>query len=90
MSAMPADRPRVAELEITSPANPRIKQLVALRRRRRREQSDGTLVEGQAEIRLALAAGVRPRELYYCPELAAPDSLAVIAQALISLRVLGR
>jgi RNA methyltransferase, TrmH family len=58
-----------AELEITSPANPRIKQLVALRRRRARDESGVTLVEGRAEIELALVAGVRPRSLYYCPAL---------------------
>jgi TrmH family RNA methyltransferase len=58
-----------AELEITSPANPRVKQLVALRRRRARDDSGVTLVEGRAEIELALAAGVRPRSLYYCPAL---------------------
>jgi len=61
-----------AELEITSPANARVKQLVALRRRRARDESDVTLVEGHAEITLALAAGVRPRALYYCPELSNP------------------
>jgi RNA methyltransferase, TrmH family len=75
MSRMSADWHRPAELEISSLANPRIKQLVALRRRRAREQSDVTLVEGLAEIELALAAGVRPRTLYYCPALAAPESL---------------
>jgi len=58
-----------AELEITSPANPRIKQLVALRRRRTRDEFGVTLVEGRAEIELALDAGVRPRSLYYCPVL---------------------
>jgi TrmH family RNA methyltransferase len=62
-----------AELEITSPANPRVKQLVALRRRRAREDSGVTLVEGRAEIELALAAGVRPRSLYYCPALTGPQ-----------------
>ena len=61
-----------AELEITSPANPRVKQLVALRRRRARDESGVTLVEGRAEIELALAAGVRPRSLYYCPALTGP------------------
>jgi len=61
------------ELEITSPANPRVKQLVALRRRRARDESGVTLVEGRAEIELALAAGVRPRSLYYCPELSNPQ-----------------
>jgi RNA methyltransferase, TrmH family len=62
-----------AELEITSPANPRIKQLVGLRRRRARDESGVTLVEGRAEIELALAAGVRPRSLYYCPALGNSD-----------------
>ena len=84
MAGMPADARRAAELEITSPANPRIKQLVALRRRRQREQSAVTLVEGVAEIRLALAAGVRPHALYYCPELstaAAEAAEAVVAAA---------
>jgi RNA methyltransferase, TrmH family len=62
-----------AELELTSPANPRVKQLVALRRRRARDESGVTLVEGRAEIELALAAGVRPSALYYCPALGIPD-----------------
>jgi TrmH family RNA methyltransferase len=60
------------ELEITSPANPRIKQLVALRRRRARDESGVMVIEGRAELELALAAGVRPRTLYYCPELSNP------------------
>lgn len=62
-----------AELEITSPANPRVKQLVALRRRRARDEAGVTLVEGRAEIELVLAAGVRLRSLYYCPELSNPQ-----------------
>jgi RNA methyltransferase, TrmH family len=66
-----------AELEITSPANPRIKQVVALRRRRGRDESGVTLVEGSAEIGLALAAGVRPATLYYCPALTGQDSLSL-------------
>src|ERR1700735_4108098 len=74
---MPADVRRPAELEITSPANPRIKQLVALRRRRGRDQADVTLVEGLAEIELALSAGVRPRALYYCAALIPPRSAAL-------------
>lgn len=78
---MPADRRRPAELEITSPANPRIKQLVALRRRRSRENAGVTLVEGLAEIELALAAGVAPRTLYYCPALAANAALSLANRA---------
>ncbi|MBO0824205.1 MAG: RNA methyltransferase [Actinobacteria bacterium] len=74
-----------AELEITSPANPRVKQLVALRRRRARDESGVTLVEGAAEIQLALAAGVRPQSLYYCPELSSPQDQQIAERA----RLLG-
>jgi len=91
MAAMPAvsgradsgraDRGRPAELEIISPANPRIKQLIALRRRRSREQSGVTLVEGLAEIELALTAGVRPPALYYCRQLATAESLSLADRA---------
>lgn len=64
-------------LEVTSLSNPRIKHLVTLRRRRDRERAGVTLVEGSEEIELALAAGVKPAALYYCPELAASGSLAL-------------
>jgi TrmH family RNA methyltransferase len=68
-------------MEITSPANPRIKQLVALRRRRCRDQAGLTLVEGLAEIELALAAGVRAQSLYLCRALASPESLPLAERA---------
>jgi RNA methyltransferase, TrmH family len=80
MSTMPGARQGYA-LEIASPANPRIKQLVALRRRRVRDQAGVTLVEGYGELSLALAAGVRPHALYHCPELACGDPAEVAARA---------
>jgi TrmH family RNA methyltransferase len=55
--------------QITSPANPRIKGLARLRRRRHREERGETLVEGFEELSLALAAGVRPITVYHCAEL---------------------
>ncbi|KRE43109.1 RNA methyltransferase [Knoellia sp. Soil729] len=61
--------PSRPDLEITSPANPRLKQLVGLRRRRARDEAGVTVVEGFEELGLALAAGVRPRTLFYSPEL---------------------
>jgi RNA methyltransferase, TrmH family len=67
-----------AGLEIVSPANPRIKRLVALRHRRTRELARLTLVEGYQELRLALRAGARPEALYYCRELSNGDALHVI------------
>jgi TrmH family RNA methyltransferase len=59
----------MADLIITSPSNPRLKALTALRRRRNREESGRTLIEGFEELSLALGAGVLPEALYYCPEL---------------------
>lgn len=59
----------MSDLIITSPSNPRLKNLTALRRRRSREESGLTLIEGFEELSLALEAGVLPRAVYYCPEL---------------------
>ncbi|HEY7723311.1 MAG TPA: RNA methyltransferase [Pedococcus sp.] len=59
----------MSDLIITSPSNQRLKSLVALRRRRSREETGLTLIEGFEELSLALEAGVVPRTLYYCPEL---------------------
>ena len=61
--------------ELTSPNNPRVKELVALRRRRARDGGAVTLVEGHAELVMALDAGVRPRSLFWCPALVAPGQL---------------
>lgn len=57
------------DLHLTSATNPRLKGLVALRKRRTRENEGVTLVEGYEELGLALDAGVRPRALYTCEEL---------------------
>ena len=57
-------------LLVTSPANPRVKALAGLRRRRTREQEGRTLVEGYEELGLALDAGTVPLTLFYCPDLA--------------------
>ncbi|MCK0112163.1 RNA methyltransferase [Ornithinimicrobium sp. F0845] len=57
------------ELLITSPANPRLKALAGLRRRRVRETEGRTLIEGFEELELALGAGVVPRVVFFCPDL---------------------
>ncbi len=64
----------MSDLVITSAANPRLKSLVALRRRRVRVESGTTLVEGFEELRLALEAGVVPSVAYLCPELFSPSA----------------
>ena len=60
---------------ITSLQNPRVKQVVKLRDRRERQRERRWLVEGQAELALALASGVCPETVFLCPELSAeaPD-----------------
>ncbi len=70
--AMPADD------VITSTANPKVRHLVELRKRRVRDAEGVTLVEGHAELVLALDAGVRVRTLYCCVDLVTdPDRLAL-------------
>lgn len=56
-------------LDITSAANPRVKQLVDLRRRRARAAQRLTVVEGRDELALALESGVTPEAIYYAPDL---------------------
>src|SRR5439155_7401675 len=70
MRRMTAGARPQAGLEITSPANARVKRLVALRHRRARDRAGVTLVEGYEELGLALLAGASLQELYVCTELA--------------------
>lgn len=53
---------------ITSLQNPRVKQLVKLRDRRPRDEAGLFLIEGYREVKRALEAGVKPRELYAGPD----------------------
>jgi len=68
---------------ITSPANPRLKALAALRRRRVRDTEGLTIVEGFEELQLACRSGVVPRSLYFCPELtrAGEEGASLVRQA---------
>ncbi len=54
---------------ITSLANPAVKELVRLRRRRSHETGADILIDGRREIERAIAASVRPRRIFYCAEL---------------------
>src|SRR4051794_19990183 len=57
------------EVDVSSTSNPRVKSLVELRKRRVRDQQQVAVLEGHAELALALEAGVVPREVYYAPSL---------------------
>lgn len=63
--------------ELTSLQNPRLKYIVKLRDDRRQRQRDGVmLVEGAYEMELALAGGLRPREVFHCAELSMGKNVA--------------
>lgn len=72
-----------APLVITSPANPRLKTLGSLRRRRTREDQGVTLVEGYEELQLAVRAGAVPSAVYFCRALMAdpPSQWQVVEDA---------
>ncbi len=54
---------------ITSPANPRIKGLVRLRKRRHRDDSGTFLIEGFREVQRAVECSIEIETLYTCPPL---------------------
>ncbi len=62
--------------DITSLQNERVKYVVKLREKRQRERDGVMLVEGQYELEMALASGLHPQEIFYCPELSAKKYVA--------------
>lgn len=66
---------------ITSLQNPKVKYVTALRERRKRQQEGATLVEGYDELILALASGIKPIEVFYCPTLfRTPEQMGLVAR----------
>lgn len=64
---------------IASRQNPRIKNLVALRKRRERVAAGVTLVDGYEEVKNARQSNVQIQSLYYCPELmTSPEQTAML------------
>lgn len=59
---------------ITSPSNPSVKWLTGLRKRHNRDSAGVCLVEGYAELRLAVESGVSPLTLFYSPDLIGPGA----------------
>lgn len=64
---------------LSSPQNPRIKQLLKLQQKSAERRALGlTLVEGLRELTIAVEAGVTVATLYTCPELAGETGLAAV------------
>ena len=66
---------------IASPANPRLKDVSRLRDRHHRDESGLMIIEGCREIRLAIAGGHAPRELFYCAERFQSEGSADLVEA---------
>ncbi len=72
MPFAPSDR-------LSSPQNPRIKQLLRLQQKAAERRALGlTLVEGLRELTIAVEAGVAVATVYTCPELAGEPGLAAV------------
>jgi TrmH family RNA methyltransferase len=68
-----------ADAPIESPANPRIKAAIALRKRTEREATGMTLVDGNREIRRALDAGVEIAEAFAATGAASSDDMTLLS-----------
>lgn len=68
---------------ISSKQNPIIKELMALRKRRQRQEAGVTLIDGFEELQCALASGVQINHLYFCPELMGSDEQRATLQTMI-------
>ncbi|MGE3410107.1 MAG: TrmH family RNA methyltransferase [Pirellulales bacterium] len=60
----------MAEQDITSPHNPRVKQAVRLRDRRQRNVQGRMLIDGAVELSRAMAAGLPVEQVFACREVA--------------------
>jgi RNA methyltransferase, TrmH family len=60
---------------ITSTQNPKIKSLLSLEKPRERRKQGLFVVEGMKEIRMALDAGYRIGNLFFCPDIVSPQQL---------------
>jgi len=61
-------------IKISSSKNEKIKDLIRFRKKNGKTAKDLILIEGAREIERALAAGIIPLEIYYCPELLSAET----------------
>ncbi|MFH0892165.1 MAG: RNA methyltransferase [Candidatus Falkowbacteria bacterium] len=59
-------------MRITSAQNPKIKEVIKLRKAGKRREEDLIIVEGKKETEMALAAGLKPEAFFFCPEYGMP------------------
>ncbi|MCC6167694.1 MAG: RNA methyltransferase [Caldilineaceae bacterium] len=67
-------------IQISSAANPRVKETLALAKHAERARRHETVVEGEREVRRALAAGIIPHTAFVCPPLLSPAGRTLAAE----------
>lgn len=63
---------------ITSPQNPKIKNIIALEKSRERTQQHVFVMEGMRELSLAAAAGYEMVTVFFCPEIVPVEEVVAI------------
>ncbi len=63
---------------ITSPQNPKIKNIVALEKARERREQNVFVVEGLKETGLAISAGYNCESVFFCPDIASDEELRML------------
>jgi TrmH family RNA methyltransferase len=65
---------------ITSPQNPKIKNILALEKARERRKQNVFMIEGLKELSLALMAGYKLHSVFFCPEIIDEKELLTIVK----------
>jgi len=68
LTAVNAPEPGRPPIRIDSPQNERVKEALRLRDRPDRDRLGRLLIEGYREVKRALDNGVRPADLFFCPD----------------------
>jgi len=69
-------------LPITSPFNPRIKHLLALRKPRHRAEAGVVVLEGLRELSRAIDASLKVTEIYWCPAMLPREQVMPLFEAM--------
>jgi TrmH family RNA methyltransferase len=69
---------------ITSPQNPKIKELIKLKKASKRKEEDLIIIDGKAEIKMAVEAGVQIKEAFYCPDFAKAKNIFKFSDEIIN------
>ncbi len=67
-------------IQITSLRNPHVKEAAALREARERRQRQEMIIDGVREIRRACEAGIKLKEVFFCPSLLTSEGKELLSE----------